>query len=165
LYTIYQCAAIFTIIAVTINSTAAFYGKSKTLKGLAFAIAISYAILWRLNYYIDGKIINGLVVASFSSLMISMYCTVSVFQNLSSKLNFMMSNALSISLGAIIDGLIMTIFFVIKKDLSYTRVLDIFAKELSYKMMYLLVASAMISIALNVLKNNTNLSHSLKINN
>src|SRR5271154_4712519 len=75
---IYQCALVFTIIAITINAITFLYGKSKSLKGLAFAIMISFVLLWKLPYYIDGKIINGLVFASFSSLMTSMYWSASV---------------------------------------------------------------------------------------
>ena len=162
---IYQCGLIFTFIAITTNATTFIYDKSKSLKALAVAILISFALLQQLPYYIDGKIVNGLVFVSFSSLMISMYCTALVFEKLSITLNFIMSNALSISLAAIIDGFIMALFFLTKKEFSYTRVLDIFNKEVSYKIMYLLVASVIISMALNVLKNNTNLNNNLKINN
>ena len=98
---IYQCALIFTIIATTINTVTFLYGKSKSLKGLAFAIMISFVLLWKLPYYIDGKIINGLVLASFTSVMISIYWSATIFQKLINKLDIAKSNVISITVAAI----------------------------------------------------------------
>lgn len=154
---IYQCALAFIIIAITMNATTSVYGKSKALRGLAFAIAISFVLLWELPYYIDGKMINGIVVASFTSLMISMYWSVFVFQKLRSKFSAMASNALSFAAGTIIDGLIMGLFFIANNNFSYEKILDIFMKECSYKLTYGLVASVILAIALNMLKKNPNL--------
>ena len=157
-----QCALVFTIIAITINAVTFLFGKSKALKGLAFAITISFVLLWKLPYYIDGKIVNGLVFASFSSVMISMYWSASVFQKLGNRFSFVISNALSIAVGAIIDGFVMGLFFIINNNFSYTRVLDIFTREVSYKIIYGLAISAVMLIALNIFKNNKNLNHNLK---
>lgn len=154
---IYQCGLAFIIIAITMNATTSVYGKSKALRGLAFAIAISFVLLWELPYYIDGKMINGIVVASFTSLMISMYWSVFVFQKLSSKFSAMASNALSFAAGTIIDGLIMGLFFIANNNFSYEKILDIFMKECSYKLTYGLVASVILAVALNMLKKNPNL--------
>lgn len=154
---IYQCALVFIIIAITMNATTSVYGKSKALRGLAFTLAISFVLLWELPYYIDGKMVNGIVVASFTSLMISMYWSASVFQTLRSKFNAMTSNALSFAAGTLIDGFIMGLFFIANNNFSYEKILDIFIKECSYKLTYGLVASAMIAVALYMLKNNPNL--------
>ena len=162
---IYQCTAVFTVIAIIINASTSIYGRTKTIKGLAIALIISFALLWKLPYYIDGKIINGLVLASFSSVMISLYWSTSVFQKLTSNFSFVKSNFFSLSVAAIIDGLIMGLFFIVNNNFSYPRVLDIFSRELSYKMMYGLVASAIILTALNIFKNNKKLGCNLKITN
>ena len=159
---IYQCALIFTIIAITANAVTFTYGKSKSLKGLAVAIVISFALLLQLPYYIDGKIVNGLVFASFSSLMISMYWSTYVFQKLTSRLSLVMSNALSLIIAAIIDGFIMGLFFTLNKQFSYSRILDIFSRELSYKMLYGFVASAIIFVVLKMFKTRENLNQNLK---
>ena len=162
---LHQCALVFITIAITTNTITFFFGKSQSLKGLVFAIIISFSLLWELPYYIDGKIVNGLVFTSFLSLMISMYWSTSVFQKLTSKFSFVKSNALSFSLAAIIDGLIMGLFFIVNNNFSYPRVFDIFSRELSYKMMYGLVASAIILTTLNIFKNNKKLGINLKITN
>ena len=158
---IYQCALIFTLIAVTTNLLTSLYGKTKALTALSIAIIISFAQQWQLPYYIDGKIVNGLVTASFSSIIVSMYWSASIFQILNHKFTVNVSTALSLILAAIIDGLIMGLFFIINNNFSYERILDIFTREVSYKTLYGIITSMVISIAVDILKNN----HKQKMNN
>ncbi len=148
---IYQCALVFTLIAINVNAITYLYGKAKALQGLSIAVFTGFVILWKLPYYIDGRIVNGLVTASFSSLMISMYWSASVFQILNNKFPISISIALSLIVGAIIDGLIMGLFFMMNNNLPYERVLDIFIRELFYKGLYGLVASIIIAITLNII--------------
>ena len=150
---IYGCALVFTIIVITVNATTVLYGRFKGLIGLSFAAIISFALLWKLPYYIDGSLVNGLVVASFSSLMVSLYFSVSAFAKFYSRFGFVVANALSLGIAAIIDGFIMRLFFTINNNFSYARIMDIFNKELSYKILYGLLASAIIFVALRLLKN------------
>jgi hypothetical protein len=142
------------------NAVTFTYGKSKSLKGLAVASVISFSLLMQLPYYIDGRIVNGLVFASLSSLMISMYWSNSVFQKLTLNFSIVISNALSLIMAAIIDGFIMALFFTLNNQFSYSRILDIFSRELSYKMLYGFVASAIIFVVLKMFKTN-NLNHNL----
>ena len=150
---IYGCALVFTIIVITVNTTTVLYGRFKGLIGLSFAAIISFALLWKLPYYIDGRLVNGLVVASFSSLMVSLYFSVSAFAKFYSRFGFVIANALSLCIAAIIDGFIMRLFFTINNNFSYARIMDIFNRELSYKILYGLLASAIIFVALRLLKN------------
>lgn len=151
--TIYECALIFTAITMTVNTITAVRGKFKSLTALGLSVIISFALLWKLPYYIDGRIVNGLVFASFSSLIISLYFSVSAFARFYSRFGFVIANALSLGIAAIIDGFIMRLFFTINNNFSYARIMDIFNKELSYKILYGLLASAIIFVALRLLKN------------
>ena len=153
---IYQCASVFTVIAIIINASTSIYGRTKTIKGLAIALITSFALLWKLPYYIDGKIINGLVLASFSSVMISLYWSALIFHKMQSNFSFVKSNFFSLSVAAIIDGLVMGIFFVINNNFTYARIIEIFAKEVSFKVMYGFIASVLIAIILNALQTNRN---------
>ena len=153
--TIYGCALVFTIIAIAVNATTVLYGRFKGLIGLGFAVVISFALLWKLPYYIDGRLVNGLVVASFSSLIISLYFSTSALTRFYSRFGFVIANALSLGIAAIIDGFIMRLFFTINHNFSYARIMDIFSRELSYKILYGLLASAIIFVALRLLKNDT----------
>ena len=150
---IYGCAPVFTIIAITVNATTVLYGRFKGLIGVGFAAIISFALLWKLPYYIDGRLVNGLVVASFSSLIISLYFSTSALTRFYSRFGFVIANALSLGIAAIIDGFIMRLFFTINNNFSYARIMDIFNRELSYKILYGLLASAIIFVALRLLKN------------
>jgi hypothetical protein len=91
-----------------------------------------------------------------------MYWSAYVFQKLGNRFSFVISNALSIAVGAIIDGFVMGLFFIINNNFSYTRVLAIFTREVSYKIIYGLAISAAMLIALNIFKNNKNLNYNLK---
>jgi hypothetical protein len=128
-------------------------GRFKSLTGLVSAIIISSALLWKLPYYIDGRLVNGLVVASFSSLMVSLYFSTSALTRFYSRFGFVIANALSLGIAAIIDGFIMRLFFTINHNFSYARIMDIFNRELSCKILYGLLASAIIFFALKLLKN------------
>jgi hypothetical protein len=78
---------------------------------------------------------------------------VSAFAKFYSRFGFVVANALSLGIAAIIDGFIMRLFFTINNNFSYARIMDIFNKELSYKILYGLLASAIIFVALRLLKN------------
>lgn len=144
---IYQCALVFSIIAAVLNVITHVKNKELALKTLAIAVTVSFLLLWRMPYYIDGKLINGLVVASFMSLMISMYWSTIYFKKLCEQVTIGKANFLSLGLAAIIDGMIMGVFFVINNNFSYARILDIFIKEVSYKMLYGVVTSMAIAQA------------------
>lgn len=149
---IYGCALVFTIIAITVNATTVLYGKFKGLIGLSFAAIISFALLWKLPYYIDGRLVNGLVVASFSSLMVSLYFSTSALTRFCSRFGFAVANVLSLGIAAIIDGFVIGLFFVINNNFSYARIINIFSKELSYKMFYGTLAFILIFAVIKILQ-------------
>jgi len=149
---IYGCALVFTIIVITVNATTVLYGRFKGLIGLSFAAIISFALLWKLPYYIDGSLVNGLVIASFSSLIVSLYFSSSALTRFYSRFGFVIANALSLGIAAIIDGFIMGLFFVINNNFSYARIMDTFNRELSYKMFYGILASFLIFTIIKILQ-------------
>ena len=149
---IYGCALVFTIIVITVNATTVLYGRFKGLIGLSFAAIISFALLWKLPYYIDGSLVNSLVIASFSSLIVSLYFSSSALTRFYSRFGFVITNALSLGIAAIIDGFIMGLFFVINNNFSYARIMDTFNRELSYKMFYGILASFLIFTIIKILQ-------------
>ena len=149
---IYWCALVFTIIVITVNATTVLYGRFKGLIGLSFAAIISFALLWKLPYYIDGSLVNGLVIASFSSLIVSLYFSSSALTRFYSRFGFVITNALSLGIAAIIDGFIMGLFFVINNNFSYARIMDTFNRELSYKMFYGILATFLIFTIIKILQ-------------
>ena len=149
---IYQCSLVFVIIATMANFITFFYGKSESLKSLVFAIIITYTLMLQRFYYIDGKIINGLISVSLLSLMISIYWSTFVFQKLTNKISLIISNMLSLISAALIDCLVMSIFFAFNSYFSYFKILDIFSRELSYKMIYGFLVSVITFIVLKIFR-------------
>lgn len=149
---IYRCALIFTIIAITVNLTTLIFGRFKGLVGLSFAVSVSFSFLWKLPYYIDGRLVNGLVCTSFLSLIISLYFSLSTFVKFYDRFGFVIANALSLGKAAIIDGFVMGLFFVINNNCSYTRIMDILNRELYYKIFYGAFASILIFIVTRILQ-------------
>jgi hypothetical protein len=137
-------------------------GRFKSLTALVSAIIISLALLWKLPYYIDGRLVNGLAVASFSSLIIYLYFSVYAFARFYSRFGFVIANAISLGIAAIIDGFVMGLFFFINNNFSYSRIMDIFSRELSYKMFDGAFASLLIFSVTRILQKGTARLHEYK---
>lgn len=146
---IYQCAVFFTCIVIIVNVNIAIHGRTKTLIGSAFALFVGFMMMRSLPYYIDGKIMNGLVFASFVSVIISLYWSTLIFKKMLNRIGLVRANFISLFLAAIIDGFVMGIFFVINNNFIYTRIAEIFAKEVSFKVMYGVIASMLMAVILN----------------
>jgi len=200
--TIYQCAFVFTVIALLMNTLTLSHGKSVSLKAIAFSVIITFALLWNTPYNIrpisklapvkqvqeahgaqnrsvlnvhedlstgatqqlptgvecpkrsiDGSIMYGLVIASFASLLASLYCAVCIFQKIHKKFGFIISNFISLLGAALIDGGIMMMYFYINSSFSHAHILDIATRELSYKIFYGLACGIIMRIAFIILKN------------
>ena len=82
------------------------------------------------------------------SLLISVYFAGYIFAAISDKISFALAGFLSGSVAAIFDGIIMGTFFFVSSNLPYTRILDIFVREMSYKALYVLLAHSFIMILL-----------------
>lgn len=161
---ILECALVLTIIAITVNLITYIWGKANSLQAIALAITVSFALLMKLPYYIDGHIVSGLVFASLSSLMVSLYCSTLAFQRFHNRFSFVLSNALSLIIAGIIDGILMDLFFSFNNNFGYARILDILVRELSYKAFYGFIFSATIFAAFKILNNRNIPNNNLKIN-
>ena len=159
-----ECALLFTMITITVNMITFTCGKSRSFKALGLVIILSVTLLMKLPYYIDGHLVNGLVFVSLSSLMVSLYCSTLAFQRFRGRFNFVVSNALSLMIAATIDGMFMSLFFAVNNHFSHLRVLDILVRELSYKMLYGFIASAIIFVAFKIFKTINNPNYNLQIN-
>lgn len=152
-----ECALVFTMIAITVNTVTVSCGRFKSLIGLGFAIVISFIFLMKLPYYINGRIVNGLVFASFSSLIISLYLSTSAFLKFRNRFSFIVSNFLFLIIASIIDGILMSLFFTLNHNFSYATILDLFKRELSYKILYGFIISVIVFVVLKMFKTSLNL--------
>jgi hypothetical protein len=147
---IYECALIFTCIILVTNCITFISNRNNSLKQLSLATLVSFIALFKMPYYIDGQIINGLVFASFVSLIISTYWSSLFFNNLKEKYSFLLTNFISIFIAAVIDGFVMGLFFLINNKFSILRIIDIFVREISYKTIYDLAFSIILFISFKI---------------
>ncbi len=129
-----ECSLIFTFLALTLNVISSLQGTKKAMKSIILSVSISFALLWNLKYYIQGELISGLVFASLVSVLASSYIGLNLFSRLKLKYNFYVSNFISLLAYAIIDGAVMSLFFI--NIFSVNRVFSIFAYEVTYKCVY-----------------------------
>jgi hypothetical protein len=77
---------------------------------------------------------------------------VSAFARFYSRFGFVVTNGLALIIAAIIDGFVMGLFFTINNNFTYSRMLDIFSRELAYKTFYGVLGSAIIFAVIKVLQ-------------
>ncbi len=136
--TIAGCSLVFTFLALTLNAISALQGTKKAMRSIILSVSISLALLWNLKYYINGELINGLVLASLLSVLVSSYLGLSLFSRLKIRYNFYVSNFISLVVYALVDGAVMSLFFI--NIFPVNKVLSIFAYEVAYKCVYGLLA-------------------------
>lgn len=129
-----ECSLIFIFLALTLNVISSLHGTKKAMKSIILSVSISFALLWNLKYYIQGELISCLVFASLVSVLASSYIALNLFSRLKLKYNFYVSNFISLLAYTIIDGAVMSLFFI--NIFSVKRVFSIFADEVTYKCVY-----------------------------
>lgn len=137
---IYQCALVFTLIATIVNFLTFVYDKAKSLRCLIFAAIISFIFSYQIHYYIDGKIVNNLILVSLLSLTISISCATSLIEKLNFKYYINIPNYTFLVVAGFLDSVIMSIFL-----LNNERVLNIFTEETLYKIFYSFVLSCVLN--------------------
>ncbi|WP_250311163.1 VUT family protein [Rickettsia endosymbiont of Oedothorax gibbosus] len=135
-----QCSLVFVFLTLTVNIISELYGKKKAMIAVVLSTIVIFGLLWNLDYYINGCVIKGVASATFVSVLLSTYCSTSVFLHLKSALTYSFNNRNFISLivCAIIDGIVMLGFFI--NIFPATRVLSIFYQEVLFKCVYSLAA-------------------------
>ncbi|WP_341748122.1 VUT family protein [Candidatus Tisiphia endosymbiont of Dascillus cervinus] len=129
-----QCSLVFVFLAVTANIISELYGRKKAWIAVTLCIIVSFCLLWDFNYYIHGRVINGIILVSFVSILLSTYCSTSVFVQLKSTCSLNTRNFAGLMMGAVVDGIVMSGFFV--NIFSTSRVLSMFLKEVLFKCAY-----------------------------
>lgn len=68
---------------------------------------VCFGLLWNLDYYINARVINGVIFASFVSVLLSTYCSTNLCLRLKSAYSFNTRNFISLIVCAIVDGVVM----------------------------------------------------------
>jgi len=131
--TIQSCSLFFSLFTFHLLS----FSDKNGLKPAFFLHSLSVVLnlLWNFNetYYIHGKPITGLFVASYLSLFLSLSAGLYSFE-FRKRRNDYLGYGLSAFLTSVLDGLFMIVFFI--PIYSMNRVLEIFFKEVGWKTFY-----------------------------
>lgn len=134
------CALVFIFIAMSFNNLLNDTNKYKTILYLLFAIGFGY--ISSINSILN---INQLLI-SFSSLLISLLISLFIFESniKSSFISFLIT-------ASIIDSLIMNLLYSLN-DYSYLKILNIFIKDISYKLFYIFLITFKTNLFNKILK-------------
>lgn len=127
---IYQCACFFVLATSMAYLLKENYGKKVAFTSLLTALAITFALTYNIKYNLYQKTYVGLITVSILSIFISCVASTLLFENRSNLKYFYIIGAASL-----IDGIIMSAYFVGKFDLA--QVIAIFSKEMLFKISYI----------------------------
>ena len=127
------CAVVFTLLALTLNFIALFYGSKKAIIAILLCVSVSYIMLYNRSYYMYGKAINGLIMISLVSILVSSCMGLMLFSKLCFTCSGPVGHSISLLMYAIVDGCIMGIFLINKWPTH--KVYFIFLKEMACKSM------------------------------
>lgn len=133
-----DCALILTFLALIVITISELYGKQNAMKIMLLSIFVSFCLAWNGEYYISGRIINQLQLASLLSIMLSTYFCTSVLARLKPAYSLPIRSLISLTIWAVSDGFIMSGF--LANHFSAGKILAIFCKDLSFKCFYSLIA-------------------------
>lgn len=131
---IVYCALIFTCLITILNSMAKCHGSKKSMVSIVLSSIMACGLLYNKPYMIGGKPINGLIIASLSSILIASYMGHKLFLKLTAKYSFSLSNLISLWMAGLVDHLIMGIYFI--NIFPMHKVWLIFCKETGYTMLF-----------------------------
>lgn len=150
---IYQCSMVFVVTGLVMNMIASKWNKQYALNGLFGATLLGLAISYQDSYYLNGTLISLLALGSLVSVVISMLVSLNLFVSLKEKMSFTMASFLSISVAAVIDGIAMSSFFVLKTNFALNKIADMGIREISWKLLYVAVFSILLSTIVRFVNN------------
>ncbi len=141
---VFQCSLTFVLLSLTTIIISELYGRKKALSAVALCVVVSFIVLWDFSYYIHSRIVNGVVIASFISILLSTYCSVSMLLRLKPAYSLGVRSFVSSMVGSVVDGIMMSGFLVNVFPVSV--VFSIFYRETLFKCIYLLTACTCVSL-------------------
>lgn len=154
------CSCIYVLLVFTANLMSELSGKRKTIQTLIICILVNTPLLFNINYHINGNKINGILLGSLISIIISIYCGVSLFSKLKSIDNFHIKNLLSLLVCSVVDSITMSVFLLLN-TLSINKITFIFICDLIFKFSYSLTMSFCLMCSIYLLHQVKNRSTSL----
>ncbi len=130
-----DCALVFSVLVLTLNAISERHGAKRAMGTVLLSIiGIGIGLLWHTEYVVAGHHVQGLQWASFLSVMVSGYCSISLVKKLKPVMNFPLRNLMGMLTAGFLDSIIMSGFLV--NYFSTGRVLVMFGQDLGYKCAY-----------------------------
>lgn len=133
---IYQCAAIFTAIILTVNIQLLQITVQKLYIKVFVGIMLSLPI-----YILVGVSNTQMVIASLVSLTSVSCLSVYITNTLQNSCKFPLALFISLLLASIIDSMIMSSYFFITNIFTIKTIINIFSREVLFKIIYAAVIS------------------------
>lgn len=132
------CALLFTCLIFILNCIAKCHGSKKATISMVFCTTTTLGLLYNKSYcIIAGKPISGLIVASLCAILIASYIGLKLFVKLEASYGFAVSNGMSLLIAALVDHLLMGIFFIGK--LPMHKIWLIVYREAAYTYLFAVV--------------------------
>ncbi len=143
---IYQCSCFFVLATSMAYLLKENYGNKIAFTSLLVALTITFALTYNIEYTLYRKTYVGIITVSILSILISFVISSLFFENRSNLKYFYIIGAASL-----IDGLIMSAYFVGKFELA--QIIAIFSKEMIFKTAYITLIAGVAYIQKNFVLN------------
>jgi len=128
---IYQCACVFTAILLMVNAKMLNTSSRRAYKYISTGVLLSLPI-----YMLSGSPSSGLVLGSLVSLLISSFVSIYIGNLVKDSYSLPVVLVIALMAAAIIDGLLISVYFATQTNLSFYKVISIFNRELFFKAVY-----------------------------
>ncbi|MCT4697457.1 hypothetical protein NLX65_03830 [Candidatus Cardinium sp. TP] len=142
---IVYCALLFTFLTLILNGIAKYHGSKKATLSIVLCTATTLGLLYNKQYYMAGKPISGLIVASLCAILIASYIGLRLFIKLELRYGFALSNSISLAISALVDHLLMGLFFI--RIWRMHKVWSVVYKETAYTYLFA-VCIYLVSVAI-----------------
>jgi hypothetical protein len=95
-------------------------------------------------YFLTSSLFNLLTITSLASLLISGIASIYVANKLKNTHSRSIALFISLLVAAILDGLLMSSYFSMQTNFSFTKIINIFNRELFFKSVYGAVSALII---------------------
>lgn len=157
------CAFVYTLLMLTVNIIFKTFGFKRALQTISAYIGINILFLSNYDYSIGGQVFAYLVPTSLFAVLLASIMLIQTVLLLESKIGTLKSTFFGLVSAAIIDGIVMSAYFV--NYLSASKIVSIFLKEVSFKCLYSLVILAVFKAIISILGKNEWQNFNFKLKN
>ena len=139
------CSLVFTLLMFTVNTISKTFGFKRAMQTITAYVGTNILLLNDYTYTINGQIFEYLVPASLLAVLFSAIASTKAVSLLETRIGFLKSSFVGFVTAAVVDGVAMSVYFA--NYLSASKIVSIFLKEASFKVIYAAVLLAAVKLA------------------